>query len=59
VSAFFDTNIFVFAQQARPKGEVGSALEAGCDTLYSEDLQHGRAFGGLTVRNPFAASPAP
>lgn len=32
---------------------VASALEAGCDTLFSEDLQDGRAFGGLTIRNPF------
>lgn len=33
---------------------VASALEAGCSTLFSEDLQHGRAFGNLTVVNPFA-----
>jgi predicted nucleic acid-binding protein len=32
---------------------VASALEAGCDTLYSEDLRHGRAFAGLTIQNPF------
>ena len=32
---------------------VAAALEARCDTLYSEDLQHGRRFGGLTVVNPF------
>jgi predicted nucleic acid-binding protein len=32
---------------------VASALEAGCDTLYSEDMQHGRAFGGLTIVDPF------
>lgn len=37
---------------------VASALEAGCDTLYSEDMQHGRAFGQLTVRNPFLPSSA-
>lgn len=36
---------------------VAAALEAGCDTLYSEDLQDGRAIGGLTIRNPFLASP--
>ena len=36
---------------------VASALDAGCDTLYTEDLQHGRVFGGLTVRNPFIESP--
>ena len=32
---------------------VASALEAGCDTLYSEDMQHGRVFHELTIRNPF------
>lgn len=32
---------------------VASALEAGCDTLLSEDLQHGRRFGHLAIRNPF------
>lgn len=34
---------------------VAAALLSGCDTLYSEDLQHGRVFDGqLTVVNPFA-----
>jgi predicted nucleic acid-binding protein len=32
---------------------VASAIEAGCDILYSEDMQHGRAIGGLAVLNPF------
>jgi predicted nucleic acid-binding protein len=32
---------------------VASALEAGCDTLWTEDLQDGRLFGALVVRNPF------
>lgn len=32
---------------------VASAIEAGCDTLYSEDLQHGRRFGQLVIANPF------
>jgi predicted nucleic acid-binding protein len=35
---------------------VASAIEAGCDTLYSEDMQHGRAIGGLAIRNPFVES---
>jgi predicted nucleic acid-binding protein len=31
------------------------ALRHGCDTVYSEDLQHGqRIEPGLTVANPFA-----
>ncbi|UPK35375.1 PIN domain-containing protein [Bradyrhizobium sp. 186] len=32
---------------------VAAAIEAGCDTLYSEDMQHGRNVGGLTIVNPF------
>ena len=35
---------------------VASAIEAGCDTLYSEDMQHGRTIGGLAVVNPFVQS---
>jgi predicted nucleic acid-binding protein len=34
---------------------VAAALEAGCDTLYSEDLQDGRRFPGLTIVNPFTS----
>lgn len=34
---------------------VASALEAGCDRLYSEDLQDGRSFPGLTIINPFTS----
>ena len=35
---------------------VAAALQAGCDTLLSEDLQHGQVIdGGLTLVNPFAA----
>jgi predicted nucleic acid-binding protein len=34
---------------------VASALHAGCDTLWSEDMQHGMALGeGLRIVNPFA-----
>ena len=32
---------------------VAAAVEAGCNTLYSEDMQHGRAIGALTIRDPF------
>lgn len=36
---------------------VAAALLSGCDTLYSEDLEHGRTFvGQLTVINPFVAA---
>ena len=34
---------------------IASALEAGCATLYSEDMQDGQVVEGtLTIRNPFA-----
>lgn len=33
---------------------LAAALEAGCSTLYSEDMQHGQVIRGkLTIRNPF------
>ena len=32
---------------------VAAALEAGCKTLYSEDLQHGQRIEQLTIDNPF------
>ena len=35
---------------------VASAIEAGCDTLFSEDMQHGRSIGGLAIINPFLES---
>jgi len=36
---------------------VAAALEAGCATLYSEDLHDGQTIDGrITIRNPFAES---
>jgi predicted nucleic acid-binding protein len=35
---------------------VASAIEAGCGILYSEDMQHGRTIGGLSIINPFLES---
>jgi predicted nucleic acid-binding protein len=32
---------------------IAAALESDSDTLVSEDMQHGRTFGRLTVRNIF------
>ncbi|HEY0424988.1 MAG TPA: PIN domain-containing protein [Rhodopila sp.] len=33
---------------------IASAIEAGCSTLLSEDMQSGRVIAdGLTIRNPF------
>ena len=35
---------------------LASALLAGCNVLFTEDLQHGQSIDGrLTVRDPFAA----
>ncbi|MCI0736317.1 MAG: PIN domain-containing protein, partial [Beijerinckiaceae bacterium] len=33
---------------------VAAAVEAGCDTLLTEDLQADRKIGGLRLVNPFA-----
>ena len=32
---------------------VAAALESGCDTLFTEDMLHGRTFGKLAIVNPF------
>jgi predicted nucleic acid-binding protein len=32
---------------------LAAAIEADCETLFSEDFQHGRRFGDLIVVNPF------
>ena len=32
---------------------VSSSIQARCDLVYAEELQHGQRFGGLQVRNPF------
>jgi len=36
---------------------VQAAIDAGCTTLYSEDLQDGQQFGSLTVVDPFLHPP--
>lgn len=38
---------------------LGAAREGGCRLLLSEDLQEGFTWNGVTVANPFAASPNP
>jgi hypothetical protein len=37
---------------------VAAALMQDCAVLLSEDLQHGMKFESVTVRNPFARTPA-
>ena len=32
---------------------IAAALEAGCKTLYSEDMQHGQQIEKITIKNPF------
>ncbi len=32
---------------------ASAAIQARCDVLYTEDLQHGQSFGGLRIVNPF------
>ena len=32
---------------------VSAAIQAQCDLLFTEDLQHGQQFGSLHVANPF------
>jgi predicted nucleic acid-binding protein len=32
---------------------IQAAIDLGCSLLYSEDLQDGRQFGKLTIKNPF------
>ena len=34
---------------------IVAALELGCPTLFTEDLQHHRDYGGVLVINPFRA----
>ncbi len=35
---------------------VATAIEADCDILFSEDMQHDRMFGKLMIRNPFLSA---
>ncbi len=32
---------------------IAAAKEAGCTTLYSEDMQHGQIIEGVRIENPF------
>ncbi len=34
---------------------VAASALSGCDTLYSEDMQHGQLYGPVKVVNPFLA----
>ena len=32
---------------------LAAAEQAGCDVLYTEDLQHGARIAGVEIRNPY------
>jgi predicted nucleic acid-binding protein len=36
---------------------VQAAIDAGCDCLYSEDLNAGQRFGSVVLVNPFQRAP--
>ncbi len=38
---------------------IAAAQRAGCERLYSEDLNAGQVFGRVTVVDPFAATARP
>jgi predicted nucleic acid-binding protein len=38
---------------------IAAAKEMGCTTVYSEDLNPGQTYDGVTVVNPFVAGAAP
>jgi predicted nucleic acid-binding protein len=38
---------------------LASAIDAGCSTVYSEDMHDGQKIGSVTIRNPFARSSRP
>jgi len=37
---------------------IAAAKQMGCPTLYSEDLNAGQEYDGVTVVNPFGAVPS-
>jgi predicted nucleic acid-binding protein len=34
---------------------LAAAMQAGCTTLYTEDMQHGQIVDGVRIMNPFLA----
>ena len=57
------SSIAIYGEAIRLQGQSGlswfdslivsAAQQAGCDVLYSEDMQHGQRFGSVRVVNPF------
>ena len=54
--ALFERGLHIQARYKLPWYDsliVAAALEAGCEAVYTEDLQHGQAIEGMTIINPF------
>ncbi len=47
---FINTNVFVYSFDSL------AAIDLGCNTLLSEDLQSGRKIRDLRIVNPFSTS---
>lgn len=63
---FVDTNVLVYTvsnattdQARRDAAIIAAAKRMGCQTVFSEDLNAGQNYEGVTVVNPFATTPAP
>jgi predicted nucleic acid-binding protein len=65
---FVDTNVLIYALDARGIADetsvshwdsliVASAVHLGCETLLSEDMQHGQVIEGVRIVNPFLENP--
>ena len=58
-AAFYDRAMEILAETGYHWYDaliVTAALDTGCTTLLTEDLQHGRIVRGLTILNPFVRS---
>ena len=42
-----------YIRQTAEETLLQAAIDSGCDTLYSEDLNAGQRFGSLLIVNPF------
>jgi predicted nucleic acid-binding protein len=54
---FLDANVLLYASSNATEDWdatiIAAAVELGCSTLYSEDLNHGQSYDGVKVVNPF------
>ena len=50
---FIDTNVLLYTVDEDP---VAAAKQMGCRIVYSEDLNSGQDYDGVTVVNPFAGA---